>query len=125
MKFLLITFVVTVLALPSIALAQNEENRGDGRKNAQADDRKRDGRDGNNAEARRALRVVDTNGDRQISIEEYMANAQQRFADMDTNGDNFISREEGRTAAEFMRAEQERARSLLKELRDKSNDSNN
>jgi len=118
-KHTLITLLSIALMLSASVFAQSNDRNGDGMRASQADDRKRDGRDNNGEMSRRVMRVIDTNGDRQVSIEEYMAYAQQRFADADTNGDNFISREEGRAASESMREEQDKVRSLLK---DKSND---
>ena len=49
--------------------------------------------------------AVDTNGDGQIDLNEYLTHAEQRFNKTDANADGFITSEEQTEAHKNMRAE--------------------
>jgi hypothetical protein len=97
--------------------AQTEERSTRGDK----DDNNKRRNDRNNGElSRRALRIIDVDEDGQISFEEYMAHAQQRFSDLDLDGNNFVTSSEAKEAAEIMRQRQKEARSTLNKRKQSS-----
>lgn len=123
MKQVLIYALIAGLTLSSAAFAQTEAASNDdtsaskererGERDDRGDNDRRNGRNGNNDLSGRALRVIDTDEDGQVSVEEYMAHAQQRFEDLDIDGNNFVTSEEAKEAAEIMREKQKEARSEL------------
>ena len=54
--------------------------------------------------------MVDTNSDGQISLDEYLVKAKEKFAKKDANGDGFISKEEGKKAHEAKREKRKERR---------------
>ena len=86
-----------------------ERNKGD----RDGDNKRRGDRNNNGNLSDRAIRTIDTDEDGQVSVEEYMAHAQQRFSDLDLDGNNFVTSEEAQEAAEIMREKQREARSSL------------
>ena len=77
-KLALASLAAAALTFSGAALAEHHEG-GDGHKK---------GKKGHYFEK------VDTNGDGQISKEEHMTAAEERFTKMDTNGDGAITKEE-------------------------------
>ena len=68
----------------------------------------------------RVIKKIDTDEDGQVSAEEYMAHAEQRFNDLDINGDGFVTTEEAKEASKIMREKRKEARSMLKERKSDS-----
>ena len=64
----------------------------------------------------RKMKLIDTDNDGLVSVDEYMTFSRQRFEEMDTNNDNFASPEEAKAAAKLHRERQRAARSKLDEL---------
>jgi len=130
MKYIVINSVlVASLLFSSVAMSQSgsevesdqttelkERNKGD----RDGDNKRR----GDNDLSDRAIRRIDTDDDGQVSIDEYMAHAQQRFSDLDLDGNNFVTSDEAKEAAEIMRERQREARSSLEDRRNRDSESN-
>ena len=116
------SFIVAIalgLFIPCVAFSQNtaqtedRDTNGDrGNRGGMGDNKNRDKRNNNDISGK-GLRIIDTDKDGQISIEEYMAHAQERFSDLDLDGNNFVTPEEAKEAAKIMRQKQREARSAL------------
>ena len=129
MKYIVINSVlVASLLFSSVAMSQSgsevesdqttelkERNKGD----RDGDNKRR----GDNDLSDRAIRRIDTDDDGQVSIDEYMAHAQQRFSDLDLDGNNFVTSDEAKEAAEIMRERQREARSSLEDRRKRDSES--
>jgi len=63
------------------------------------------------------LERVDSNDDGKIDLNEYLANAEQRFKNMDIDGDGYVTTEEHRESGKLMR---EKHREMKKQLREAS-----
>ncbi|MBX2848302.1 MAG: hypothetical protein KTR16_08280 [Acidiferrobacterales bacterium] len=130
MKYTLITnALIAGLIFSSASIAQGDaetaSNEANEVKERNKGDRDGDGKrrsDRNNNFSDRTIRTIDTDEDGKVSIEEYMANAQQRFSDLDLDGNNFVTAEEAKEAAEIMRERQREARSSLDNRRNKRSD---
>ncbi|MDB4511967.1 hypothetical protein N9060_00750 [Arenicella sp.] len=103
-------------------IAQDSDGNTRGDRGNREDDKHRNKRK-NNDLSDKALRIIDTDEDGKISVEEYMAHAQQRFSDLDLDGDNFVTSEEAKEAAEIMRERQKEARSALDRRKNQSENS--
>ena len=69
--------------------------------------------------SKKGLRIIDTNKDGQIDLNEYLSHAEARFQKMDLNSDGFLTKEEGREAGKLMRAKMKEKRRELRELNEK------
>ncbi len=69
-----------------------------------------------------ALKKIDTNGDGQVDIEEFMNHSRERFEAMDQNGDNLVTPEEAREHHKEMR---QKHREAMKEARKAYRESKN
>jgi len=69
---------------------------------------------------KRHMEQIDTNGDGNVDLNEYLSNAEQRFNEMDADGDQLVTGEEAREHHKSMRTKhaQERKKHHLK-MRDK------
>lgn len=61
------------------------------------------------------LMRVDSNEDGKVDLNEYLANAEQRFQNMDSNKDGFVTMEEHKEAGKAMR---EKHREMRKKMRE-------
>ncbi len=94
-------FAQDATVIPDSADETKDRNNGDRGDNRNRGDRNRD------------LRVIDTDKDGQVSVDEYMTHAQQRFTDLDLDSNNFVTPEEAKEAAEIMRERQKEVHSDL------------
>ena len=64
------------------------------------------------------MKRVDTNGDGQIDLNEFLTNAEERFNSMDLDGDGFVTAEESREAGKEMRKKHREMRKKMREQHD-------
>ena len=98
------TFAIAMAASPTFAQSESEEADSTGFERAQEFRKERFEKRQQKRQQKR-LERVDTNGDGQIDLNEYLTHAEQRFNKTDANADGFITSEEQTEAHKNMRAE--------------------
>lgn len=105
-------FVLSLIALPLSATAQL--NKADESFEPRERVLKKHHQGFRGKKARRMLKRVDANADGKIDLNEYLADAEQRFQAMDQNGNGFVVPEEMRAYAKEMRVKHRKAMKAAK-----------
>ena len=115
-RFLQYCLLSTVITVSGTVLADNHENADDP---ALEPRHKGIGHRKHRRERmhRYMMERVDLNGDGQIDLNEYLANAEQRFKNLDLDGNGYVTMEEGREAHKMMRNKHREMRSKYLEER--------
>lgn len=70
------------------------------------------------------LQELDQNGDEKVDLNEFLANAEQRFNDLDIDSDGFVTKEEARERHKQLRKEHKQKRKqMMRELQQQDDES--
>lgn len=64
-----------------------------------------------------ALKKLDTNGDEKVDLNEFLANAEQRFNELDQDSDGYVTKEEASAKHREMREKHRKMREKHREMR--------
>jgi len=107
--------VITVLAITGLVFSMQSFASGSHRKGLGSQHSKAEKAERKERKAQRQLEKLDTSGDGQVDLNEYLAHAQERFASTDANSDGYITPEEMRAWSKAKRLEIKEARKARKE----------